>query len=242
MSTKITGLLAEALEAHGGLDRWNKSEGLTSSIVTGGVLWGLKGIDMDGSPRRVKTRFRDQWTQTSPFGAPDWVMTWQPEHLEIRDGTGALVAERDNGRDAFDRSFEGKWDPLNFAYFNGYAMWTYHAAPFVFAEPGFSTAEIDPIIHDGEELRGLEVTFPDHFHSHTQTQRFYFGADGLLRRHDYEVDVWANAKAAHLLSDYVDVEGLKFPSRRHVYPRQDDGSPDYSINTVSIELTGYELS
>lgn len=130
---------------------------------------------------------------------------------------------------------------MNFAYFNGYAMWTYHAAPFVFAEPGFETAEIDSIDLDGEQLRGLRVTFPDHFHSHTSVQRFYFGQDGLLRRHHYEVDVWADTKAAHLLSDYVDVEGLKFPSRRRVHPRQEDGSTDYSIDTVSIDFSNYEL-
>jgi hypothetical protein len=51
-------------------------------------------------------------------------------------------------------------------------------------------------------LRGLAVRFPEGVHSHTREQRFYFGSDGLLRRHDYEVDVWADTPAAHFLSDY----------------------------------------
>ena len=39
-------LLANAIEAHGGLDRWNAHERLTATIVTGGDLWILKGVEI----------------------------------------------------------------------------------------------------------------------------------------------------------------------------------------------------
>ena len=35
-------LLADAIQAHGGLNRWNDRRGLTATIVTGGELWALK--------------------------------------------------------------------------------------------------------------------------------------------------------------------------------------------------------
>jgi hypothetical protein len=53
--------------------------------------------------------------------------------------------------------------------------------------------------------------------------------------------VWADSPAAHFVSDYVDVGGLKFPARRSVFARNPDGTPDRSFNTVTIELSDYEL-
>jgi hypothetical protein len=96
-------------------------------------------------------------------------------------------------------------------------------------------------VHDGKLLRGLTVRFPEGIHSHTREQRFYFGSDGLLRRHDYEVDVWADTPAAHLLSDYVDVNGLKFPRHRRAFLRRADGTPDFDVDLVTIDLSEYAL-
>ena len=94
---------------------------------------------------------------------------------------------------------------------------------------------------DGGPLRGLSARFPDGVHTHTQEQRFYFGSDGLLRRHDYEVDIWANTAAAHFLSDYVEVNGFKFPAKRRVHPRASDGTVQYGQDIVSVDLSDYVL-
>jgi hypothetical protein len=232
-------LLQEVFDAHGGIDRWRAFSGVASTIVTSGMLWKIKGVDLDNTPRRATSEFRRQWTKIAPFGAPDWTMTWMPERVEIIDGGGEVIAERADGRNAFDRSYHAPWDPLNLAYFNGYAMWTYHATPLVFAESGYEVRETEPVRHEGELLRGLSVEFPADIHSHARNQRFYFGTDGLLKRHDYEVEVWANMPATHFLSDYVDVDGLKFPSRRRVYVREPDGRPNLLVNLVNIDLADY---
>lgn len=241
MIDQSTSLLEEALDAHGGYDRWRKFNGVSSTIITSGLLWDIKSANLIRTPRRATTEFRRQWTRVTPFGDPDSTLDWTPEHVEITSGSGEIISQRDNGRDAFDRSYSAPWDPLNLAYFNGYAMWTYHAAPLVFAEPGYEAREIDPIAHDGEMLRGLSIRFPEGVHSHAREQQFYFGSDGLLRRHDYEVEVWADTPAAHFLSDYVDVGGLKFPCRRRVFHRRPDGNPDWNVNLVSIDLSDYTL-
>lgn len=241
MSIRLHPLLEEALEAHGGYDRWRKFKGVASTIRTGGSLWELKGAPLIPVPRRATSEFRRQWTQVTPFGEPDWTMTWTPEHTAITAGDGAVIAERDDGREAFDRSYGGKWDPLNLAYFNGYAMWTYHATPHVFGEPGYEARDVEPIEDAGEALRGVAVRFPEAIHSHTREQQFYFGADGLLRRHDYTVDVWADTPAAHFIYDYVDVDGLKYPTRRSVYGVREDGSLDMNANFVTIAMSDYEL-
>lgn len=235
-------LLAEALEAHGGLDRWRQFEGLSSTIVTGGKLWPLKGVHLIRTARRATTDFHRQWTTITPFGEPDWTMTWTPEHEEVTDRDGAIVAERDDPRAAFaGHAFDTPWDPLHLAYFNGYAMWTYHAAPFVLSAPGYSVTSVTPVEHEGEMLRGVNARLPDGTHSHSRDQQFYFSVGGLLRRHDYVVDVWAATPAAHFLSDYIEVEGLMLPTRRSVYLRNSDGSLQREFNAVTVELSDYHL-
>lgn len=229
------------MEAHGGYDRWRNFAGIASTIRTGGKLWELKGAPLIPVPRRATSEFRRQWTRVAPFGEPDWTMTWTPARVEISAGDGSLVAERDDGRGAIDRSFHGQWDPLDLAYFNGYAMWTYHATPFIFGEPGYEARTVAPIEEEGETLNGVEVRFPEDVISHTREQRFYFGSNGLLRRHDYTVDVRADTPAAHFISEYVDVDGLKYPTRRSVFTLKPDGTLDRDFNAVTIELSEYAL-
>jgi hypothetical protein len=237
-----TSLLSEALAAHGGYDRWRRFAGLSSTIVSGGRLWSLKGANIIAVPRRASTDFRRQRATISPFGEPDWTMTWTPEHVAVQDRDGAVVVARDDPRAAFaGHGFDTPWDPLHLAYFNGYAMWTYHAAPFVLGDPGYEATDVAPILHEGETLRGVSVRFPEGVHSHAREQQFYFGRDGLLRRHDYDVDVWAGTAAAHLVSGYVEVEGLKLPTRRSVFLRNVDGSLRYDFNAVTVELSDFRF-
>lgn len=241
MSTvAVNPLLAEALEAHGGHTRWRQARGLSSTIVSGGELWRIKGVEMPPIPRRATTEFHRQWMSVTPFGEPNWKMTWVPERVVIEDQAGALVAERDQPREAFfGHSYDTPWDPLHLAYFNGYAMWLYHAAPFVLAEPGYEVGDLAPIEDEGETLLGIRVRFPEGVHSHSREQHFYFGEDRLLRRHEYHVDVWVGTNAAHMLSDYAEVEGFQLPTRRRVYPRNPDGSLQAKLIIVEVDLSNY---
>jgi hypothetical protein len=238
----VAPLLAEVLEAHGGLERWRRHDRLSSTIVSGGILWSVKGIDMPPIARVATTRLREQWMSVTPFGEPGWTMTWTPQHVAIRNEAGDVIAERDDPRQAFaGHRYDTPWDPLHLAYFNGYAMWTYHALPFVIAEPGYEVAEITPVVQDGKSLRGLAVRFPAEIHTHTREQRLYFDDSRLLCRQDYEVDVWAGTAAAHMVSDYVTVDGLRLPTRRRVYPRAADGLVDPNIDIVTIDMSNYQL-
>jgi hypothetical protein len=238
----INSLLADVLEAHGGLERWRTFTGLTSTIVSGGLLWELKGIDMQPVPRVAKTEFGRQWTSVTPFGNPDWTMTWVPEKVVIESSSDTVIAERENPRAAFEgHGYRTPWDPLHLAYFNGYAMWSYHALPFVLAQPGYEVTEIAPVMQDGRTTRGLNVRFPEGVYSHTREQRLYFSDDLLLCRQDYDVDIWASTAAAHMITDYVDVDGLRLPTKRRVHPRAPDGSFDRNVDFVTIDMSNYAL-
>ena len=243
MTTLTDSLLAEVLSAHGGFDRWNRFERVTARVITGGFLWGMKGIPIDDTPRTMTSEFRRQWSRTEPFGNPDWHMTFQPHRVVIETEGGDVIAAQDSPRESFaGHGWETPWTPLQLGYFNGYAMWTYYNLPFLLGDPGFQLSGVSSITEDGLRLRGVRVRFPDRIHTHSSEQTLYFDERGLLRRHDYQVDVAGKARAAHLVSDYVDVQGLQFPTRRRVFMQKEDGTVDRDRMPVSVDLSQFELS
>ena len=101
-----------------------------------------------------------------------------PERVAIERLDGRVVAERSHPRESFaGHELATPWNPLQRAYFNGYALWTYLTTPFFMALPGFSVTEIDPIEENGERWLGLQADFPDTFASHSRLQEFYFDTD-----------------------------------------------------------------
>lgn len=235
-------LLAEALQAHGGLERWREFKTLAATIVTGGAFWGMKGLVQDDQPRQMKVDLAREWSSLEPFGGPDWRTEFTPERIAILDGKGGIVAERLNPRNAFaGHTMTTPWDPLHRAYFNGYALWTYLTAPFVLAEPGFEISDIPPIREGGRVWRGLRATFPDWIATHSREQDFYFGYDGRLRRHDYRIDVAGGFAGVHLVSEFVEAQGLYFPTRRRAYQRNDDLTVRFDPLMVSIDVSNILL-
>jgi hypothetical protein len=235
-------LLAEALQAHGGLDRWDTFSRLSATIVTGGALWGMKGLIQDPDPRRITVDLLSEWSSLDRFGDPSWHTVFTPGKIEIVDRLGNIIAKRSDPRAAFaGHTMTSPWDPLHRAYFNGYALWTYLTAPFVLGRPGFEVVDIAPLDHAHEVWRGLRATFPETLATHSRQQDFYFGPDGRLRRHDYHVDVAGGFAATHLVSDYVEVAGLQMPTRRRAYQRNEDLTPRLDPLMVSIDVSDFAI-
>ena len=239
----MTELLDLVLQAHGGLDRWNDFQKTTATIVGGGGLWPLKGVDLNSGPREMTVTLHEQQASVSPFGQSDWHSVFTPERVAIETAQGAVIQERTNPRASFaGHAMNTCWDPLHLAYFNGYAMWTYLTTPFFMAMPGFTVAEIAPWQEGNEHWRGLGVCFPDEIASHSKEQDFYFGDDFLLRRHDYQVDVAGGFAAAQYVHDMVEVEGLRFPTKRLAYVRGPNRKPIRDLLLVSIDLSNFRLT
>jgi len=78
-------LLAEAFEAHGGLERWRGFSALSATIVTGGEFWAMKGLVQDSDPRCVTVELRREWGSLAPFGNPDWHTDFTPDRIAILD-------------------------------------------------------------------------------------------------------------------------------------------------------------
>ena len=236
-------LLNKVLAAHGGLECWNSSEKASTTIVSGGELWGMKGIEADATRRRVTAAIHREWASIGPYGNPDWRMIFEPERVVIETTDGEIIAERDDPRAAFaSHTLSTPWDPLHRAYFNGYAMWTYLNTPFLMALPGFKTEEVAAWEEEGETWRVLRTTFPEAIESHCPVQDFYFGPDFLLRRHDYHVDISGSFPAAQYVHDIAEADGIKFPTKRRAHPLDADGRPDRDRTYVWIDLDEYAMS
>jgi hypothetical protein len=239
----LSPLLSEVLEAHGGLAKWRGFERLSTTIISGGEFWAIKGLTQDPAPRRMTIEIHHEWASVQPFGNPNWRTAFTPDRIAIETLSGETVSERFSPREMFaNHTFTTPWDPLHRAYFNGYALWTYLTAPFLLAEPGFEVEEIAPLQESGETWRGLRARFPDGVASHSREQDFYFGDDGLVRRHDYNVDVAGGFAGAQLVSNYIEVDGLRFPTRRRAYVRGADHRPQLDRVMVSIDLSEFSLS
>jgi hypothetical protein len=118
-------------------------------------------------------------------------------------------------------------------------LWTYLTTPFLLAMPGFDVAEVAPRGEGDERWRVLRARFPTNIASHNPIQDFYFGEDFLLRRHDYNVDVAGGFGAAQYVYNFVEVDGLRFPTKRRAYLRADDLQPRRDHLMVSIDLSNF---
>ena len=237
------GLLDSVLAAHGGLDRWREFSTIEATIISGGKLWEIKGQPQDPTPRRMTVALQQEWASVQPFGAADQKSDFTPQRIAIEKLDGRVVSERVNPRDSFaGHELTTPWDPLQRAYFNGYALWTYLTTPFLMTLPDFTVNEIDPIEDNGERWYGLQAQFPDRFASHSRLQEFYFDSDFVLRRHDYRVDVAGGFAAIQYVYNMVEADGIRLPSKRRAYRCGADGRllPDELM--VSIDISDVHLT
>jgi hypothetical protein len=215
-------LLQKAVTAHGGLERWHEIGAIKAAASITGAIWFVKsqGDYLKDIVMTVDTR---QQKLITDFPGQDKRFVFQPSKLVLEhvDGTAIEVREQP------EKSFAGHkrdtpWDDLHVAYFQGEALWTYLTTPFLYTYDGFVTEEIAPIQVDGETWRRLKVTFPDSVKSHSRQQISCFGPDGLLRRHDYTVDILGGATGLNYASDYRNVGGIVIPAKRRIYAYEGD--------------------
>jgi hypothetical protein len=199
----MSDLLAFAIDAHGGLKRWDAFTRLTAEITIQGAIWDFKQVPGLLLDKVFQIRTHDEHLTITPFDGPDRRSVFVPGRLAIETLDGEVIERRDDPEAPFrNQVFADPWDPLQAAFFGSEALWTYLTLPFLYTYPGFVSEEIEPWPEDGEVWRRLQVTFPDHIVSHTKTQITHFGPDGLMRRHDYTVDILNGNSGAKYTTDY----------------------------------------
>lgn len=230
-------LLDDVIEAHGGFALRRAFERIEATAVTTGGLFPLKSLPTDTTRRRMTVWLHEQRASVAPFGAPDQRTAFSTARIAVEKIDEAVVAESGDLPGLFaGHGLSTPWGPLHRAYFNGYAMWLYLNSPFVLAAEGVTVREIDPWREGDEEWRVLRASFPGDMVTHSRQQDFYFDKALELRRHDYRVDIAGGFAAAQMIGDYIEVQGIRVPTRRRAYVRGPDARPETDLLMVSIDL------
>jgi hypothetical protein len=229
-------LLEYAVAAHGGLDRWNQVNSIAVDASITGALWHVKGkgdalkdVHLEVNTKRELLRM--------DFVGQDKRSVFEPLRVVVQRRDGSVIDARDEPERSFDgHQLETPWDDVHLAYFTGEALWTYLNLPFLYTWPGFVTEEIATIEVEGETWRRLKVAFPEHIKSHTREQITCFGPDGLVRRHDFTIDILGGATGMLYASDYREVDGIIIPATRRGYAWQGDYQRIPEPLLVAIDL------
>lgn len=239
----MSDLATHIIDAHGGLEQWRKFKTLEAHLSQGGALWMLKGKAGVLDDTWVTIDLTREHASHAPFGDNARRSSFTPAKVSLLSNEGSVLEALDDPRASFaGHTLETPWNDLQLAYFAGCAMWTYLTMPFLLASPGVESEEIEPWIEDGETLRRLHVSFPAAIATHSTTQTLYVDESGLLKRHDYLVEIAGNTPGAHFISDYIEVSGIKIPTKRRIYPRGEDGKAMSEPLVVSIDLDQITLS
>ena len=83
--------------------------------------------------------------------------------------------------------------------------------------PGVETEETQPWQENGEAWRRLKVTFSASIATHSAEQTFYFDQHGLLKRHDYDVDISGGTSAAHYVSELKELWNCRVDKTHDVW-------------------------
>jgi hypothetical protein len=232
-----------AIEAQGGLERWKRFSTLSVHGINGGVLWGAKGKAGVLDDVTVTVDLRNEKVSHWPFGSPDRRSRFEPHRVALENANGKVVEQLLQPRSSFQgHTLETPWSDLQLAYFAGCAMWTYMNTPFLLARPGVESEELEPWQEAGETWRRLKVRFPADIATHSTEQTLYFDQQGLLKRHDYDVEISGGTPAVHYVSDLKEFFGIVFPTKHRIFPRQPDGHSAPKPLVVSIDMDQFVLS
>ncbi|MBN3828752.1 hypothetical protein G3O00_34885 [Burkholderia sp. Ac-20384] len=238
----MSDLIDWAIEKAGGWDRFRAFRSVSATLHHTGVIWKLKQRDGVLTDSRVTVQLHEQNVSHTPFAPTTDYSIYTPSRVEIRREDGSIIEALDEPRSSFDGyEMETPWSNPQLAYFAGYTMWTYLTSPFLLRYPGIQAREIEPWVVDGLPWRRLQLEFPSDVASHSTIQTFYFDADGLLRRHDYEVDIQGRNAAARYLSDYVEVQGILMPTRFRIYPRSPENVAIAEPLIVGVDLSDFRF-
>jgi hypothetical protein len=242
-SSALPAGIQEAIEAHGGIERWNRLTALEADISAKGLLFTLKFRPVQD---RVRMRAETREPRFVYFDYPEpgvHSTLIGDEEVRIENADGEILARRMKPRSAFRglrRNFF--WDKLDFAYFGSYATWNYLTTPFLFLRQGFTFEALDPLPGMPSGWTRWRVGYPDDIPTHCRSQDFIFDEDRLLRRLDYTAEVvggWAHA--AHLCDEYRNFGGFMISTRRRVRPLILGSRPLPGPDLVALDIHDVRL-
>ncbi|MCB1175029.1 MAG: hypothetical protein KDK39_15760 [Leptospiraceae bacterium] len=235
--SSISATAAQAIQVYGGLERWQSAKTIEAEVSVSGLAFRMKRRPFFDHAK-ITMDVHTPHSRLTPIGkGPAVSGVLHGHHVKLVDGSGKVLAERQNARAAFGwnrRLFF--WDDLDMAYFANYAFWNYFTLPALLANTAIEWRE--------QKAGILDARFPAAIPTHSHKQRFYFDTfSGLLKQHNYTADIISvMAYAANVVLEHQSMDGWPFAVRRQVSP-QLGGSHSLGVPVlIDIHVHRFQLS
>jgi hypothetical protein len=209
----LMALLADVLQANGGLDMWRRLRKFTVHMSIGGALCArkcsatrLKHIVVEGSTR-------EQSVEITGFMAPDRRALYRPACVVLEGSDGEVLKERHATPAQFrDQCKSSTWDELQLAHYCGCLIWNYLTVPFILADTDVNAEALEAMTADANGWRRLKARFPPRIVTHSAEQTFYVDRQALLRRREYVAEHEEQTEIAQLFSGHQSFSGILVPA------------------------------
>lgn len=199
-------VLDRAIRRHGGRPAYDSVECVNFDLTAlSGIVPSLKGLGRTfHSPRRISVE---------PHAKRTTFHDYPESGRDIVFDRGTMVVDGDR-TPQYRSTFRGlrklrRWDPVDAAYFFGYALVGYVAAPF-------HLQDLTRVGRDNSTHR-VSLEYPVGSDTHSRRQRYHFASDGLLVRNDYHAEILGRAFCgAHFSLDYDESYAIPIATQRVV--------------------------
>jgi hypothetical protein len=227
-------LLDDAIDASGGMARWNSLSRFTLHLSVAGTLFSsaghaseFKDVTAEGSTRAQSVRF------TGITGG-EHSGSFQPDAITIESLDGEVLRTWRNPSLAFaEAGSPALADELHLVFFCGVAIWNYLASPFLLAHPDVVTEELTPWREGTESWRRLRAQFPTRLITLAPEQIFYFDENALQRRTDHDL---FGMKVAHYSWAHDSFGGIVVPTLRRAQTLRPDGTVVAKPVLMDVEI------
>ena len=227
-------LLDDAIDACGGLARWNGLNRFTLHLSVGGTLFSdaghareFKDVTAEGSTRTQSVRFTGI-TGGERSGA------FLPDAITIESLDGQVLQTWSNPNLAFPANgAHALADELHLVFFCGVAIWNYLTTPFLLAHPDIVVEELPPWQEHTETWRRLRAQFPPSLITLASEQVFYFDENALQRRTDHDL---FGTKLTHYSWAHENFGGIVVPTLRRAQTLRHDGTVIAKPVLIDVEI------
>jgi hypothetical protein len=227
-------LLDDAIDASGGMARWNGLSRFTLHLSVAGTLFSstghaseFKDVTAEGSTRTQSVRF-------TGINGGEHSGSFQPDAITIESLEGEILRTWRNPSLAFTETGSPTLaDELHLVFFCGVAIWNYLTNPFLLAHPDVVVEELPPWQENNESWRRLRAQFPPSLITLAPEQIFYFDENALQRRTDHDL---FGMKVAHYSWAHDSFGGIVVPTLRRAQTLRPDGTVVAKPVLMDVEI------